>query len=203
MESPTLDTVLAAAGGAAAMLLLVSVVLLFTRSRRSRADLEAMLAAAHRESGDLRHRLDELTGRRAGVPSRGVGGPAYLEELFAEPAVRRQRTSVEPAEFVITHVGEPDLDPAGSVEGVAVPDRLVLTATLGEPLVKVAAFSHGVRRALSAESRNRIWFEMRREVRASRRQRRQLRKRLEREYRANLRSAEAPLVEQSVVEDLA
>jgi hypothetical protein len=72
-----------------------------------------------------------------------------------------------------------------------VPDRLVLSATLGEPLVKVAAFSHGVRRALSPESRNRIWFEMRREVRASRRRRRQLRKRLEREYRANLRMAEA------------
>jgi hypothetical protein len=66
----------------------------------------------------------------------------------------------------------------------------VLSATLGEPLVKAAAFGHGVRRALSAESRNRIWFEMRREVRASRRRRRQLRKRLEREYRARLRGAE-------------
>ena len=47
-----------------------------------------------------------------------------------------------------------------------VPDRVVLSATVGEPLVKAVAFGHGVRRALSAESRNRIWFEMRREVRA-------------------------------------
>ena len=173
MDSPTLDTALAAAAGAAAMLLLVSLVLLVSRRRRSRADLEAMLDAAHRESDDLRHQLDELTGR----------------------VVPQQRTSPEPAEFVITHVGEPDLDGGPSAEGVAVPDRLVLSATVGEPLVKVAAFSHGVRRALSAESRNRIWFEMRREVRASRRRRRQLRKRLEREYRANLRASEHLVVE--------
>jgi hypothetical protein len=66
----------------------------------------------------------------------------------------------------------------------------VLSATLGEPLVKTAAFAHGVRRALSAESRNRIWFEVRREVRASRRRRRQLRKRLDREHRARLRSSD-------------
>jgi len=164
MDSPTLDTALAAVAGAAAMLLLVSLVLVVSRRRRSRADLEAMLDAAHRESDHLRLRLEELTSR-----------PAELE----------------PAEFVITHVGEPE-DPGAQL---AVSDRLVLSATLGEPLVKAAAFSHGVRRALSAESRNRIWFEMRREVRASRRRRRQLRRRLEREYRANLRAGEDLVVE--------
>ena len=170
MESP----ILAAAAGAAAMLLLVVVVLTVTRRRRSWHDLEAMLAAAQQESDALRQRLDELTAR---------------------PAVPQQRTesgrrAPEQADFVITHVGEPDLEPAGPSEAVPVPDRLVLSATLGEPLVKVAAFSHGVRRALSAESRNRIWFEMRREVRASRRRRRQLRKRLERDHRARLRSGD-------------
>lgn len=161
MESP----ILAAVAGAAAMLLLVGLVLVMTRRRRSRHDLEAMLAAAQRETDALRQRLEELT-------------------AASKPVVPDR------ADFVITHVGEPDdpaLEPA-SRTGVAVPDRLVLSATLGEPLVKVAAFSHGVRRALSAESRNRIWFEMRREVRASRRQRRQLRKRLEREHRAQLRA---------------
>lgn len=178
MDSPTLDTALAAVAGAAAMLLLVSLVLVVSRRRRSRADLEAMLDAAHRESDDLRHRLDELTGR--GVPQQRMS-PGH-----ASPG---------DAAFVITHVGEPDVDAAPPEVGVAVSDRLVLSATVGEPLVKVAAFSHGVRRALSAESRNRIWFEMRREVRASRRRRRQLRKRLEREYRANLRAGEDLLAE--------
>jgi hypothetical protein len=152
MESP----ILAAAAGAAAMLLLVVVVLTVTRRRRSWHDLEAMLAAAQQESDALRQRLEELTTR---------------------PVLPQQRThselrAPEQADFVITHVGEAGLEGTEASEAVAVPDRLVLSATLGEPLVKVAAFSHGVRRALSAESRNRIWFEMRREVRRARKQRR-------------------------------
>ena len=165
MDSP----IIAAAAGAAAMLLLVAVVLTVTRRRRSWHDLEAMLAAAQQESDALRQRLEELTGQQRSVPV-----PRLPEQ----------------ADFVITHVGEPGLDRPVPVDGVAVPNRLVLSATLGEPLVKVAAFSHGVRRALSAESRNRIWFEMRREVRASRRRRRQLRKRLERDHRAQVRATD-------------
>ena len=198
MESAT---ILAAGAGAAAMLLLVTLVLLVTRRRRSRADLEAMLEASQREVDDLRHRLEELTGRHPASPGRRTGGPAYLQELFPEPAVPRQRPAAEqaapdPTAFVITHVGELQADEPGADDQVQVPDRLVLSATLGEPLVKVVAFSHGVRRALSAEARNRIWFEMKRETRASRRRRRQLRKRLEREYRANLRAAETDVVEE-------
>ena len=160
MESSVAVAAVAGVAGAAAMLLLVAVVLLVMRRRRPAADLVAQLEEARRETDELRLRLDELT-RRAVVP-------AAAEQ--------------EQADFVITHVGEPD-----DLAPVAVPDRLVLSATVGVPLVKAAAFSHGVRRALSAESRNRIWFEMRREVRASRRRRRQLRKHLEREYRARLR----------------
>jgi hypothetical protein len=73
------------------------------------------------------------------------------------------------AEFVITDAGRstPDADER------PVSDRIVLSATLGEPLVKAAAFTFGVRRALSPESRNRIRFAMRREVRRSRKQRKQ------------------------------
>ena len=178
MESP----ILAAAAGAAAMLLLVLAVLVATRGRRSRHDLETMLAAAQRESDFLRTRLEEVTASAPPAP--------------AEPRVP------EHADFVITHVGEPELDRAAT-DGVEVPDRLVLSATLGEPLVKVAAFSHGVRRALSAESRNRIWFEMRREVRASRRRRRQLRKRLERDHRAQLRATDDLPLTKLAVEDRA
>jgi hypothetical protein len=127
-----------------------------------RADLEAMLVAAREETDDLRRRLDELAERTSSV----------------EP---RQ------AEFVITHVGDRGEGAARAV----VPDRVVLSATLGEPLVKVAAFTHGVRRALSAESRNRIWFEMRREVRAARRRRRRLVKDYLREARAAERAQES------------
>jgi hypothetical protein len=179
--STALAAILAACAGAAATLLLVAAVVLLTRRRRRRVDLEAMLAASQREVDNLRHRLDELTG----------GRPAYLEELFAAPSTPSTPSAPQQAEFVITHVGEGDLDPAGLPEdAVAVPDRLVLSATVGEPLVKVAAFSHGVRRALSARSRNRIWFEMRREVRASRKRRRRLVKDYLRETRARERANE-------------
>lgn len=46
------------------------------------------------------------------------------------------------------------------------------SVTLGEPLLKAVAFGYGVRRALSPESRNRIAFEMRREVKRARKERR-------------------------------
>jgi hypothetical protein len=157
MESTALVAALAAVGGAAAVW-----VLLTLRRGPQRADLEAMLAAAREETHDLRRRLDELAARTSSL----------------EP---RQ------AEFVITQVGDRDVDAERSV----VPDRVVLSATLGEPLVKVAAFTHGIRRALSAESRNRIWFEMRREVRAARRRRRRLVKDYLRETRAAERAQES------------
>lgn len=56
--------------------------------------------------------------------------------------------------------------------GEMVPDRLVVSATLGGPLIRMAAVAHGLGRALSAETRNRIGFEMRRELRRARRTRR-------------------------------
>ena len=73
------------------------------------------------------------------------------------------------------------------------PDRLVLSATLGEPLVKVAAFSpRAASRGCRRESRNRIWFEMRREVRAARKRRRRLVKQYLRDVRAAERAGESP-----------
>ncbi len=133
-------------GSAAAVLLALSgVVVLVLRSlARSRRRLDAAL----RETADLRGRLEELAVR--------------LEQQTARPEVHDALARDE-ASYVITDAGRPE---------PTVPDRVVLTATLGEPLVKAVSFGHGVRRALSAESRNRIRFEMRREVRRARKQRR-------------------------------
>ena len=82
--------------------------------------------------------------------------------------VEQAQTAPDPAAeaLLITGVGTESAEPAIS-------DRLVLSATVGEPLVKSLAFAHGLRVALSAESRNRIRFEMKREVRRARKQRRQ------------------------------
>lgn len=158
--------ILGAFGGAVVALLLVALVAVTRRRNRSRADLEQMLAASQHEADDLRARLEELTALLTVAP---VG---------EEPA------------FLITDVGVVRAPAVPTEDQIQVPDRLVLSATLGEPLVKVAAFGHGLRRALSPESRNRIWFEMRREVRAARKRRRQLLKQYQRDVRAADRARE-------------
>ena len=60
------------------------------------------------------------------------------------------------------------------------------TVAVGESLVRVLSLGYGVRRALSAENRNRIAFEVRREVKRSRKQRR----REVKEARRHLRAAQ-------------
>ena len=60
---------------------------------------------------------------------------------------------------------------------VEVPVSRVASVTLATPLVKVAAFSHGVRRALDDDSRMRIAHAMRRELKSQRKMRRRRRSR--------------------------
>lgn len=131
------------------------------RDRRVREEL----AAARAEAAELRDRLTELE----------------------RVATRQQRVTSVPAEFLITDAGSrrPEDEPGGQ----GVPDRLVLSATLGEPLVKAVALSHGLRRALSAESRNRIRFAMRQELRRTRRRRRREMKEAWRRMRAEERAS--------------
>ncbi len=140
-----METPVLIASAGVVLLILVAATSLALRSRaRTRRRLAGALAAAQEETADLRRRLDVLT--------------TQLERQSAT------MIRVDDPAFVITD--------AGTRDEPTVSDRVVLTATLGEPLVKAAALGHGLRRALSAESRNRIWFEMRREVRRARKQRR-------------------------------
>jgi hypothetical protein len=130
------------AAGAVAAVLVLLLVVLLVGTARSRREL----ARAQAETAELRARLDALSDR--------------LESTSAELVETR-----EAAAYLITDAGLEQPAPH-------VPDRVVLSAAVGEPLVRAMALGHGVRRALSPESRNRIWFEMRREVRRSRKQRR-------------------------------
>ena len=129
-------------------------------SRRARARLEDELAASREELQAVQKRLDGLARR-------------------VEPA-RSARSTDE--EFVITTAGLPEPrrddhpDHHDSVAPSAVPDRQLTageftSVALGESLVTLASLAYGVRRALSPENRNRIAFEMRREVRRARKQR--------------------------------
>ena len=162
-----MSEILSALGGAVSALLVVALISIARRRSRGRADLEAQLDAAHRESDDLRAQLDDLVAPSTAPQTRVATSPTY----------------------VITDVGAA-ADQSDPVDQVQVPDRLVLSATLGTPLVKAAAFSHGLRRAFSAESRNKIWFEMRREVRSARKRRRQDVRAYQRQVRADERAQE-------------
>jgi uncharacterized SAM-binding protein YcdF (DUF218 family) len=94
------------------------------------------------------------------------------------------------AEYVITHLGEPEQEP--EVEAVpAVAPGLFADLVLRETVVQTASLFHGVRRALSPENRNRIRFEMRREVKRSRKQRRLDVREARREWEARQRAAMA------------
>jgi hypothetical protein len=136
-------------GCAAALVIVLAALLALVL--RSRAESRREHASALAQTAELRRRLDTLSDQLE-----------HADQL----AQRRAAASLTgDAAYVITDAGEGRPEPT-------VPDRVVLSATVGEPLVKAVAFGHGVRRALSAENRNRIWFEMRREVRRARKQRR-------------------------------
>ena len=142
----------AALGATVALLLvLVGVALALVLSgRRARAREQAAAESARADMEALRAQVDELS---------------------SELAATRGAAAVVPpqTEYVITTAGDPVTDPTGLP---TVPERAVLSVTLGEPLVKLAAFGYGVRKALSPETRNRIAFEMRREVKRARKERR-------------------------------
>ena len=92
------------------------------------------------------------------------------------------------AEFVITTVGEPEPDP----EPVPmVPAPVFADLLLKETVVQTASLFQGLRRALDPETRNRIRFHVRQEVRRSRKQRRTELRDARREWAARQRSAMA------------
>jgi hypothetical protein len=142
----------AALGGTAALfLVLVGVLLaLLLAGRGARARERQALAAARADVEVLRAQVEELSSALAA----SQGAAAVVQP---------------PAEYVITTAGDSG---AAQTDLPQVADRAVLSVTLGEPLVKLAAFGYGLRKALSAESRNRIAFEIRRETKRVRKERR-------------------------------
>jgi hypothetical protein len=136
-----------AAGGAVALLLLVVVLALATVVRRLAARLEALEA-----------RLD------AEPAPASAPGVAPVDV---------------PASYVITSIDATAADGTERADALAptvVPGRidgaLFADIVAREGVIKAAGLAHGVRRALAPATRNRIRFEMKREVKRSRRQRR-------------------------------
>ena len=116
-------------------------------------------------------------GEREGARAEAAVLRARLEEverrLAAAADGSRPAAPADP-EFVITHVGKEAT--ARHVAGHGAPARvepaLFADLVLREGVVRVASLVHGVRTALAPETRNRIRFEVRREVRRARKQRR-------------------------------
>lgn len=95
------------------------------------------------------------------------------------------RADEQVATFVITGLGTDDAPApvARDIDG-----RLFTDIVARETVVKAASWTHGLRRALSAESRNRIRFEVRQETRRAGRERRAEMKQALREFRARERT---------------
>jgi hypothetical protein len=87
----------------------------------------------------------------------------------------------ETPEFVITRMGEPE-PPAPTVSAPVFADIVAR-----ESLVQAASLVAGLRRALAPETRNRIRFQMRQEVKRSRKQRKAELREVRREWAARQR----------------
>ena len=123
-----------------------------------------------------------------------------LESLvaeFARPTAGRPSSSpaATATEFVITHLGETGTDAEVGAERTPVKVSLsgpaFADAVVRETVVQTASLVHGVRRALAPETRNRIRFEMKRDLKRSRKDRRLEMKQALREHRARQRRGTA------------
>lgn len=164
MDDWTTPTVVAAAAALLAVLVVIALTVALVRTRRATAQ---QLARAEDAQRDLLERLKAL-----------------------ERPVPVAETSSDVVEFVVTDLGEPQPvtsgEPPARIEG-----RLFADVVLRESVVKAASWTHGIRTALSAENRNRVRFEVRRETKRSVKQRRADTKVALREYYAR-QDAAAP-----------
>ncbi len=159
-------------GALVLLALVLGVALLRVRNRTERE-----LQTAHAEAAALRAQMEEIE-RRLAVPAHRTGG----------------RDADQP-DFVITHLGDVPRLPRHSAAAAVDDDghgrvepTLFADLVLRETVVKAASLAHGLRIALAPESRNRIRFEVRREVRRARKQRRSELKEARRDWEARQRA---------------
>ena len=162
--------------GAAALLALVLVVVLFVGRGRT----ERELSAAHADLASLRAQMEALTEQLA-----AQGGAGDRDR--PGPRRREATTSDDDPGYVITQVGDLTVDRIAA-EPARIDRTLFADLLLRETVVKTASLAHGLRVALAPETRNRIRFEMRQEVRRARKLRRAQLKEARREWEARQRA---------------
>lgn len=144
--------------------------------RRSRAELASRLSEAQRKVAALGERVEALTNE-----------VVETRQLAEEQTARR-----DVAPFLITGLverseGDRQAQVVQAIEASS--PHWVPAKPLREALVRTVSLGHGVRRALSPDSRDRILLEMRAEVRRSRRQRKAELKAVRKYLRDRRRSA--------------
>ena len=152
------------------LVVVVIVATLVVRSTRAQARLtEEAWAQARAEVAELRARVDAMSAARAA------------------PTVD---------EYVITDLGTETSDEprpvAQRIEG-----RLFLDIVARESVVRAASLGHGVKTVLAPANRNRIRFEMKREVKRRRKERRAIVRNLQREAALRQRAARGLRTEES------
>jgi hypothetical protein len=111
---------------------------------------------------------------------------AEREQVTAAAAAPSADPAPGLASYVITDLHAEPAPPA-PVEPARIDGRLFTDIVAREAVVKAAAWTHGVRRALSAETRNRIRFQVRQQAKQARRDRKVEMREALREYRARNR----------------
>lgn len=127
------------------------------RARAAVAREREAAGAASRTVAELRAEVAEIQRRLATVAS--------VERVRPDEADR--------SGYVITDLGDGQGAPRHAAqEAPRIEPALFADLVLRESVVRAASLAHGVRVALAAETRHRIRFEVRREVRRARKQRR-------------------------------
>jgi len=138
---------------------------------RQRAHVARELRAAYAEATALREQVEQIQQRLAAPP----------------PATGLPTRSA--TEYVITDLGAGE--PEASISPARVDRALFADLVVRETVVKAASLTHGVRRALTPETRSRIRFEIRRQTRAARKQRRRALRDLSRRPRSGDTASDA------------
>lgn len=149
---------------ALAAVLALAVVLLLVLRARDHRDAAAERERTHEQTRRLSEQLAALE-RRMDDESRPVRG--------------------DDTEHVITRLGEDGTDDRHVPQRIE--GRLFADIVARETVVLAASWTHGVRRALAPETRNRIRFHMRQETKRARKERRAEMKEALRVYRARQR----------------
>jgi hypothetical protein len=158
---------------AAAAALALVVVLLVVAQVRGRSRHRRDLAASRAEVEALRAQVERVERRLAAPPT-------------PEP---RETTEYHITDLGRTLDGTASPRPARPEAGPVTDRALFADLVLRETVVRAASVAYGVRRALAPETRNRIRFEVRREIRRARKQRRADLKAARRDWEARQRAA--------------